>query len=78
MEEIMKVTSMQHKYADSTVLRTRTCRYVLSLATKCIELLEHGSSTTEFKKIKSEIDYIKRMLKQEFIRSPSTRSDKYN
>jgi len=73
MEEIMKITSMQHIYADSTVLRTQTCRYVLSLATKCVELLEHGSSTTELQKIKSEISYIQRMLKQEFIRSPSTR-----
>ena len=71
----MKITSIQHRYANSTVLRTQTCRYVLSLATKCLELLEHGSSTTEFKKIKSEISYIQRMLKQEFIRSPSTRSD---
>lgn len=74
---MVKVKSMTHKYADSTVLRTRTCRYILSLATRCVELLEHGSSTTEFQKIKSEISYIKRMLKQEFIRSPSTRSDNF-
>ena len=72
-----KVRSMTHQYADSTVLRTQTCRYVFSLATKCVELLEHGCSTTELQKIKSEISYIKRMLKQEFIRSPSTRSDNF-
>tara|TARA_R110000751_G_scaffold51472_6_gene112909 strand:- start:205 stop:396 length:192 start_codon:yes stop_codon:yes gene_type:complete len=61
----MKTTSMQHESANITILRSKTCKYILSLATECLELLEHGSSTTEFKKIKSEISYIQRMLKKE-------------
>jgi|TARA_Y100000034_G_C6707533_1_gene312377 hypothetical protein len=66
------VTGQQYISADPTILRTRTCRYILSLVRKCIKAHDE-TELLEIEKIRSELDYIERLIKKEIAKHPSTR-----
>ena len=69
------LTDKEYVSADPTILRTRTCRYLLRIITKCLKIMKNYNleKTIEMQKIVSEVDYLKRTIKNEMARHPSTR-----
>ena len=67
-----EITDKPYVSADPTILRTRTCRYLLSIIAKCLKVMKNYNleKTIEMKKIESEVDYIRRTIKKEFRRHP--------
>ena len=66
------VTEKSYESADPTILRTRTCRYLLTIIAKCLKVMKNYNleQTIEMKRIESELDYIRRIIKKEFQRHP--------
>ena len=76
-------TDQEYIAADPTILRTRTCRYLLGLVSKCLRVHDNimakkvtntkSTKSVAIEKIRSEVSDINRLIKKEMKRHPSTR-----